>query len=336
MWRKCHSMPRLILTLLLCGQCSLLSATGLVKGTNSTAPEKLWAFVPPGPVAPPSLAAGKQVEHPIDAFILAKLAELKIKQVGPASKSELLRRVTYDLTGVPPTPAELREFLDDHSTRAWQKVVDRLLASPAYGERWAQHWLDLAHYADSNGFEIDAERPDAWRFRDWVIRALNEDVPNDRFVTLQIAGDESAPGSHEALIASGFARSGPREVVGGNIDPEVRRQNELVEATTTIGSVFLGLTIGCARCHDHKFDPLPTTDYYRLEAFFSGTQLKDLPIHEKSEKERYDREMEQLHAKTKPLEEAQKKLEKPYRERLAIEREAALSPREREIRHKPK
>jgi hypothetical protein len=294
-----------------------------------------WAFIPPAsnPIPTP---LPRPDRNPVDAFVLAKLRELKIKQVAPASKPELLRRVTFDLTGFPPTASELEEFVADRSPRAWEKVVDRLLASSAYGERWAQHWLDLAHYADSNGFEIDADRPDSWRYRDWVIKALNEDMPYDRFVTLQVSGDESAPGDHEALIASGFGRNGPREVVAGNIDPDVKRQNELVEATTTIGSVFLGLTIGCARCHDHKFDPLPTTDYYGLEAFLAGTQLKELPIHEKAEKEAYDREMERIKAQTKPFQEEKKKLEAPYLDRLQKQKEAALTEREREIRAKPK
>ncbi|MDB6041060.1 MAG: hypothetical protein JWM99_4901, partial [Verrucomicrobiales bacterium] len=304
--------------------------------TSSVSPEKHWSFVPIGPVNPPLVGNGQHSENPIDAFISTKLRELKIKQVDRASKVELVRRVTYDLTGLLPTTSDLKEFLADHSARAWDKVVDRLLASSAFGERWAQHWLDLAHYADSNGFELDADRPDAWRYRDWVISSFNNDMPYDRFITLQISGDESAPGDRAALIASGFARSGPREVVGGNIDPEVRRQNELVEATATVGSVVLGLTIGCARCHDHKFDPLPTTDYYSLEAFFAGTQLKDLPINDKSEKETFDREMELIHTRIKPLEEAKAKLEVPYRERILKQKEATLTAREREIRAKPK
>lgn len=295
-----------------------------------------WAFVPVGHVDAPALPHGQQEKNLIDAFILARLQERAIRQVGPAAKSELLRRATLDVTGLPPTTSELAAFLGDRSDQAWEKVVDRLLASPAYGERWAQHWLDLAHYADSNGFEIDADRPDSWRYRDWVIRAFNEDIPYDQFITLQISGDETAPGDRDALIASGFARSGPREVVAGNIDPEVRRQNELIEATTTVGSVVLGVTIGCARCHDHKFDPFPTTDYYRLEAFFAGANLRELPIADKSEKEKFDRELEQVHARTKPIEEAKKKLEAPYRERILKQKEAGLTPREREIRAKSK
>jgi hypothetical protein len=303
--------------------------------TKAAPPGKHWAFVPPAPVSPPSLPDGSQAANPIDAFILAKLRALSIKQVGPASKSERLRRVTYDLTGLLPATSDLKAFLADDSAQAWEKVVDRLLASSAFGERWAQHWLDLAHYADSNGFELDADRPDAWRYRDWVIDAFNSDMPYDRFLTLQVSGDESVPGDPDALIASGFARSGPREVVGGNIDPEVRRQNELVEATTTVGSVFLGLTIGCARCHDHKFDPLPTSDYYRLGAFFSGAQLKEVPIHPQPEKDDYDCAMEDIQARTRPLIHDKEKLEAPYRERLAQRKQAALTPREREIRAKP-
>jgi hypothetical protein len=328
-----HFLPWITGLILLFFQLHLLAVDPAA--TGSAAQKTHWAFLPPAPVPPP-LLQGRKMQSPIDAFVVAKLRELRIKQVAPASKPELLRRVTFDLTGLPPTASELEDFLADRSPGAWEKVVDRLLASSAYGERWAQHWLDLAHYADSNGFEIDADRPDSWRYRDWVIKALNEDMPYDRFLTLQVSGDESAPGDHDALIASGFGRSGPREVVAGNIDPEVKRQSELVEATTTIGSVFLGLTIGCARCHDHKFDPLPTTDYYGLEAFFAGTQLKELPIHETAEKEAYDREMERIKTKTKPFLDEKKKLEGPYLERLQKQKEATLTERERVIRAKPK
>lgn len=332
----CCAIPRLVAFLLLILHCFVLCAANSPETSSSGSSDTHWAFLPPAHIFPPTSPEDKQTKNPIDAFILAKLTELNIKQVPRAPDEELLRRVTYDLTGLPPTPGELNEFLADRSPEAWEKVVDRLLASSGYGERWAQHWLDLAHYADSNGFELDADRPDAWRFRDWVIKAFNDDMPYDRFVTLQVSGDEGTPGDREALIASGFARSGPREVVGGNIDPEVRRQSELTEATTTIGSVFLGLTIGCARCHDHKFDPLPTTDYYRLEAFFSGALLKEAPIYAKSEKDRFDRAMEQIRAQTKPIEEAKKKLEAPYRERILKRKEAALTTEERTIRSKPK
>lgn len=295
-----------------------------------------WAFLPPEKVIPPTVGEGAAGANPIDAFILAKLRELKIEPVVPATKSELLRRVTYDLTGLPVTPSELKDFLEDGSPEAFEKVADRLLASPCFGERWAQHWLDLAHYADSNGFELDVDRPDAWRYRDWVINVLNEDLPYDRFVALQIAGDEVALESPQALIAAGFARSGPREVVSGNIDPEVRRQDELTAATTTVGSTFLGLTIGCARCHDHKFDPLPTADYYRLEAFFAGAQLNDVPIHGEAEKKQFERETARINAQIKPLEDARAKMEEPYKTKLLKIKQAGLTPHELEVRAKPK
>ncbi|MFO1459874.1 MAG: DUF1549 and DUF1553 domain-containing protein [Verrucomicrobiota bacterium] len=291
-----------------------------------------WAFSPPRPVTPPAASGA----NPVDAFLNEGLRARGLRPVGAANAETWLRRVTYDLTGLLPTPAERAAFLSDTSPVARERVVDRLLASPRYGERWAQHWLDLAHYADSNGFELDADRPDAWRYRDWVVRALNADMPYDRFLTLQIAGDEAAPGDPEALIAAGFARAGPREVVSGNIDPDVKRQNELTEATGTVGSVFLGLTIGCARCHDHKFDPIPTADYYRLQAYFAGAELKEVPIHSPEETNRFHAAAEWLQKQIDPLEETQRALEKPYRDRLRAAKESRLTPAERAVRDKRK
>lgn len=295
-----------------------------------------WAFKPLGVVLPPTPGSDSAGSHPIDAFLDASLRELGIAPVGRASRVELLRRVTYDLTGLPPTVKAVREFLDDDSALAYQRVVDRLLASSAYGERWAQHWLDLAHHADSNGFELDADRPDAWRYRDWVIRALNEDMPYDAFVRWQIAGDEVAPGNAEALIASGFGRSGPREVVGGNIDPEERRQNELVSVTGTVGSVFMGLTLGCARCHDHKVDPFPTEDFYRLQACFAGAELTEIPIGSDEEKAAADRETARIRELIKPIAATRSALEEPYRKQLRERKEQGLTESERAVRAKPK
>ncbi|MSU33992.1 MAG: DUF1553 domain-containing protein [Pedosphaera sp.] len=326
----------LVLLLALDGWMANLCA-GNSPHTNSGVPQGLttsghWSFQPMSSVTVPGPAAG----NTIDAFLNKRFRESGVEPVQPASQPELLRRITYDLTGLPPTPTELREFLQDTSANAYGKVVDKLLASPAFGEHWAQHWLDLAHYADSNGFELDADRPDAWRYRDWVIKAFNEDLPYDHFVTLQVAGDEAEPGDHSALIAAGFARSGPREVVGGNIDPEVRRQDELTATTATVGSVFLGLTVGCARCHDHKFDPFPTVDYYRLQAFFAGAQLNEIPIYTEEEKKRFDEETARIDAQIKPLAEAQAKIEEPFKNRLAKTKETGLTAREREIRDTPK
>ncbi|MBN8247375.1 MAG: DUF1553 domain-containing protein [Verrucomicrobia bacterium] len=291
-----------------------------------------WSFVPPGSGAPPPVPlAGANA---VDAFLNARLRSEGLLPAPPAGREAWLRRITLDLTGLPPTPDERSAFLADASPTARERVVDRLLASPAYGERWAQHWLDLAHYADSNGFELDADRPDAWRYRDWVVAALNRDLPYDEFLTFQIAGDECAPGDPDALVAAGFARAGPREVVAGNIDPEVKRQGELTEATSTVGSVFLGLTIGCARCHDHKFDPLPATDYYGLQAFFAGARLQEVPIHGEEEKLRIEAETRRIDALIAPIQARQKELEKPYRERLRAQKESSLTAEERAVRDK--
>jgi hypothetical protein len=290
-----------------------------------------WAYQP---VVRPELPEAKDVawlRKPIDCFIRAAQEEVGFRPSPEAGKAALIRRVTFDLTGLPPSSIEVEAFLLDNRPDAYERLVDRLLESPHYGERWAQHWLDLAHYADSNGFELDAERPDAWRYRDWVVKALNDDMPYDRFVTLQIAGDEVAPGDASALIATGFGRCGPREVVAGNIDPEVRRQSELTEVTGTVGSVFLGLTMACARCHDHKFDALPTTDYYRLQAFFAGAQMVDKPTASKEEQEAFDKAKKDIDAKVAPSKKRMGEIEAPYRKKLKEDKEASLTPAEKAL-----
>ncbi len=179
----------------------------------------------------------------------------------------------FDLTGLPPTPEELASFENDPSPVAYERQVDRLLASPRYGERWAQHWLDLARYADTDGFEFDEARPNMWRYRDWVVAALNADIPYDEFVRTQLAGDEVSPDDPSAFIATGFNRCYP-DMVDLN-DQGLRRQNSLQDITETTGLVFLGLTIGCARCHDHKFDPISQADYFQLQAFFTPARFVD-------------------------------------------------------------
>jgi hypothetical protein len=290
-----------------------------------------WAYQPLKRPAPPEVRDGRWVRNPIDRFILAELESAELPHAPEADRIALIRRVTYDLTGLPPSPEQISAFLADTRPDAYERLVDRLLESSQYGERWAQHWLDLAHYADSNGFELDAERPDAWRYRDWVVRALNSDLPYDRFLALQIAGDEIRPGDPDALIATGFGRCGPREVVGGNIIPEVKRQSELTEITTTVGSVFLGLTIGCARCHDHKFDAIPSADYYRLQAFFAGSELVDLPIAGKAEIDAFDAAKKSVEKKASPLREQLAAIEAPYRKRIAEAKHAMLTADERRV-----
>ncbi|MDX1979961.1 MAG: DUF1549 and DUF1553 domain-containing protein [Bryobacteraceae bacterium] len=235
------------------------------------AQRRYWVFQPVVKSAVPAGAAWGT--NPIDAFAGAKLAEKGIKPSAEADKVTLLRRVYFDLTGLPPEPRDVDAFLADQSATAYESVVDRLLASPGYGERWARHWLDLARYAESDGFRADDIRANAWRYRDYVIRSFNADKPYNRFVEEQIAGDEMWPADLEAKVATAFNRHYPDEYNAQNL--RARRQEILNDITDTVGSVFLGLTFECARCHDHKFDPILQADYYRLQAFFSNISADD-------------------------------------------------------------
>jgi len=246
-------------------------AATLVEEPITAADRDHWAFRPLQRALPPMVKDTAWVRNPIDRFIVSRLEHDGLQPLPPAGRATLLRRVTFDLTGLPPTPEELASFLADPSPDAWERVIDRLLASPAYGERWAQHWLDLARFAETDGFEHDLVRPDAWRYRDWVVEALNRDMGYDEFVQLQIAGDELRPGDAAAALATGFLLAGP-DMPDLNLQEE-RRHNALNEMTGTVGAVFLGLQIGCAQCHDHKFDPISQADFYRLRAVFEGAEL---------------------------------------------------------------
>ena len=195
------------------------------------------------------------------------------RRISRPTKRTLLRRVTFDLTGLPPTPEEVEAFLADRSPLAYERVVDRLLASPRFGERWARHWLDVVRFADTAGFKRDFLRPDAYRYRDYVIRAFNSDLPYDRFVRQQIAGDELEPGNPDALIATGLLRLYPEEATASDFVKQ--RQDMLDDVTEVTGLTFLGITLGCAKCHDHKFDPIEQTDFFRLQACFSGMVPRD-------------------------------------------------------------
>ncbi len=241
-------------------------------------PENLWAYQPVRKPAVPSARGTPGSGNPIDAFLQARLEPLGLEPAPPADRRTLLRRVTFDLTGLPPTPAEIEAFVRDPlpEPQAFAKVVDRLLASPHYGEHWGRHWLDVVRYADSSGFANDYERGAAWRYRDYVIRAFNQDKPYDQFIREQLAGDEIDPNDPEKLVAVGFLRMGPWELTGMEV-ARVARQRFLDDVTDAVGQVFLGHMLQCARCHDHKFDPVPTRDYYRFQAVFATTQLADRP-----------------------------------------------------------
>ncbi len=298
---------------------------------------KYWAFVKPvRPVVPEIRNPNSAIRNPIDAFIVAELQKKNLSQSPPADKATLLRRVTVDLTGLPPTPAELKAFLADNSANAYEKVVDRLLASPRYGERWAQHWLDVVRFAETNGFELDAERPQAWRYRDWVVNALNADKPYDKFIQEQIAGDELAPTSFDAQVATGFLRAGPQHVVAGNLDKAELRQEYLTETMLGIGSGILGLTIGCARCHDHKFDPILQSDFYKLQAFFAATDNVDYSQATDADKEAYKAALKPHEDKLKAIKDQLKEIEKPFVEKLKAEKRAKLDPQYREALDTPK
>ncbi len=241
-------------------------------------PADLWAYRPLRRQAIPHLGLDPaDMANPIDAFIRSRLAEREIKPAAPADRATWLRRATFDLTGLPPTPQELDAFLADVSPEAAAKVLDRLLASPHYGEQMARLWLDVVRYSDTSGFSNDYERPHAWRYRDYVVRSFNQDKPYDRFITEQLAGDELDAANPEMLIAVGFLRMGPWEHTAMSVAVETRQQF-LDDVTQSVGVTFLGQALCCCRCHDHKFDPLPTRDYYRLQAVFAPVQFQDRTV----------------------------------------------------------
>jgi len=225
-----------------------------------------WSFTPLARPAVPMPADLKDARGAIDCFIAERLAKRDLEPLPEADRVTLIRRLSFDLVGLPPTPDEVDAFVADDSPDAYERLVDRLLASPHYGQRWGQHWLDLARFAETDGFEHDKLRPEAWRYRDWVIDALNADLPYDRFVALQLAGDEVAPDDPQSAIATAFCLSGP-DMPDINSQEE-RRQNLLTEMTATVGSVFMALQVGCAQCHDHKYDPVSQADFYRLRTIF--------------------------------------------------------------------
>lgn len=274
-------------------------------GTYTEAQRNYWAFVPRKKITPPVIVSPVDkawVKTPIDAFIVAGLRKAGLRPAPQADKITLIRRATYDLHGVPPTPEEIDAFLKDTSPQAWEHVVDRLLASPRYGEQWGRHWLDVVRFAESDGYEYDTHRPDAYRFRDYVIQSFNQDLPYDEFVREQLAGDEIDHSSETDLIASGFNRLGPLRKNAGNQNVASSRNEVLTEMTNVVGAAFLGVTVGCARCHDHKFDPFKQSDYYRLQGFFVQTQPDDLIRATPEEQAAWNAKVNPLKQRTRQLE----------------------------------
>ena len=242
------------------------------KGGFTDAQRNFWCFQPLADPKPPEISS-KWVRNDIDRFIVAKHAEQKLDPAPEADRRELVRRIYFDLHGLPPTKEQADAFVNSTEPHTYEKLVDELLASPRYGERWAQHWLDLVRYAESDGYNQDAYRPAAWPYRDWVIRALNTDMPYDQFVRQQLAGDEIDPKNPDVLVATSYLRNPIYEYN----QRDARGQHEVIltDMTDNAGEVFLGLSYGCARCHDHKFDPILQKDYYRLRAFFAPVRWRD-------------------------------------------------------------
>jgi hypothetical protein len=284
---------------------------GLEEMTITDEARRWWAFQPPVRPRVPANSA----RHPVDAFLQDAMEKRGIEAGPEADRRTLVRRAYLDLIGLPPSPAEVREFLDDVSPRAWERLIEKLLASQHYGERWGRHWLDVARYADSNGYEHDFNRPNAWRYRDYVIRSFNKDTPYNVFLHEQIAGDELDWVTYDTLIATGFLRNYAKVGFREKDNPQYRYEY-LDDMIATLGRGVLGMTVQCARCHNHKFDPIPQKDYYRIQASLFGYVEVQHPLVPREEAEAYEKAVADVEARTRPLKEKVRALERPYRERL--------------------
>jgi len=293
------------------------ATTSLEEMTIAPEARNYWAFRKPVQAALPVINSG--FTNPIDRFLEKARREKGLRPAPRADRITLLRRAYMDLIGLPPTPAETAAYLADNSPNAWEHLIDKLLASPHYGERWGRHWLDVARYADSNGFEHDYDRPNAWRYRDYVIRAFNQDTPYDRFLAEQIAGDELDRVTDDSMIATGFLRSYAKVGYREKDNPQFRYEY-LDDMIGTIGRGVLGLTVNCARCHNHKFDPISQKDYYQMQASLFGYVETDYPLASKEQAEAHEKKTAEIEAKIGPLRQKIRQLDEPYRSRLAQEK----------------
>lgn len=289
--------------------------------TDSRAGIDWWSL---RPIAAPPVPEAEPGTRPIDALISARLKAAGLQPSPPADRRTLIRRLSFDLIGLPPTPEEVDAFVADSSPRAYEDLVDRLLASPHFGERWARHWLDVARYAESQGFERDRLRPNAWQYRDWVVTALNDDLPYDEFIRLQIAGDVLRPDDPQGVVATGFLVAGPWDEVGQTQQSEamkaVVRQDELEDLVGTACQTFLALTVNCARCHDHKFDPVSQSDYYRVAAALGGVHHGERASTSGGNHPVVDDSRAALERKAAELRARLEAIDAPVRERLLAER----------------
>ncbi len=323
-----------ILILILAAPLSVATADDYIDPEITPAEKAHWAFRTVVRPALPSLRDQKWVRTPADVFIQHKLEAARLTPAPVADRLTLCRRLYLDLLGLPPTPAEIDAFLSDQNPDAYEKLVERLLASPHYGERWGTHWLDVVRFAESNGYEADGVRPHAWRYRDYVVKSFNEDKPYNVFLTEQIAGDEIAiakgnTAPPELWVPTGMHRCGPVHMVSGNLDPEVVRQEVLTEMVNGLGTATMGLTVGCARCHDHKFDPISLGDYYRLQAFFAAARYVDVEFATDEEKTSREKAIATIAARITPLRKQVSEIDAPIKARLTQAKREAL-----ELRYK--
>jgi len=278
---------------------------------------QFWAFQPVANPAPPAVKDAAWAKNDVDRFILAKLEAEGLTPAPEADKRTLVRRAYFDLWGLPPSPEDVDAFVNDKSADAWDKLIDKLMSSPRYGERWGRHWLDLARYAESDGYRQDAYRPNAWPYRDYVIRSFNDDKPYDRFVMEQLAGDQLEPGNPDVLIGTAFLRHTMYEY--NQTDVRAHWQTHLDDVADVTSDVFLGLSMGCAKCHDHKFDPILQTDYYKLQAFFTPMiQQHEMPLMTPAERAKYDAAMKNWETKTASLRAEIDKIEGPFIKKAGV------------------
>ncbi|MBC8116680.1 MAG: PSD1 domain-containing protein, partial [Candidatus Saccharimonas sp.] len=282
-----------------------------------------WSFQPVRALSPP--VSNAAVHHPVDAFVRETLASRGLTPSPEADRATLIRRLSLDLLGLPPGPQETTEFLGDERPDACERLLDRLLASPHFGERWGRHWLDLARYADSDGYEKDLPRPHAWRWRNWVIDAFNRDLPFDQFTVEQLAGDLLPGATLDQRIATGFHRNTLTNKEGG-ADKKEDRDKQLVDRTNTTGAVWLGLTVGCAQCHSHKYDPISHREYYQLYAFFNAADEQDISVATAAQLEEYARLKAVHDVARQPLAEAVRQ----YREANPADALVALEQKKKE------
>lgn len=295
---------------------SISAVAGLEKVQLPPGARDYWAFKLPVQAPVPAVARG--FSNPIDRFLEKARQEKGLKAAQKADRLTLLRRAYMDLIGLPPSPEEIDAFMSDTTPGAWERLIDKLLASPHYGERWGRHWLDAARYADSSGYENDTDQPNLWRYRDYVIKSINDDKPYNTFIREQIAGDEIPNRTDDSLIATGFLRAGPRVRNHEHANP-ARRYDYLDDVLGAIGKGVLGLTVQCARCHDHKFDPITQKDYYAMEASIFGYVEAEYPLGAREQADAYMRKITEISEKVAALKDRIDEIDKPYRDKLALE-----------------